>query len=57
MEKEGSNDNGKEATLELNDESSFEGSETTEVDVVSSTGINRNILEEDRFRSLIGNCT
>ena len=55
MERERDSDNGEETTLELNNESGSEGSETTEIDIVPSTGINRTILEEERFRSLIGN--
>ena len=33
MEREGNSDNGEETTLELNDESSSEGSETTGIDI------------------------
>ena len=33
MERERNSDNGEETTLELNDESSSEGSETTEIDI------------------------
>ena len=57
MERERNRDNAEEITLELNNESGSEGSETTEIDIVPSTGINRTILEEERFRSLIRNCT
>lgn len=57
MERERNNDNAEETTLEPNDESSSEGSETTGIDIVPSIGISRTILEEDRFRSLIENCT
>lgn len=57
MERERKSDNGEETTLELNDESSSEGSETTEIDILQSTEVNRTILEEERFRSLIANCT
>ena len=57
MERKRNSDNAEETTLELNDELSPESSETTEIDIVPSTGINRTILEEERFRSLIGNCT
>ena len=43
MERERNSGNGEETTLELNDQSSSEGSETTEIDIVPSTGISKNI--------------
>ena len=57
IERERNSDKGEETTLELNDESSSECNETTEIDIVPSTRISRTILEEDRFRNLIENCT